>query len=259
MSRTISIALTITLLPLAGALFAQERSAAGWSASLDYDHTRFDEDADPWHLASLSVARRGGPGTLIVRGSRAWRFGRSDNQLEADAYPRLGDGVYAYLNAGVGDLGLFPDWRVGAELFASPFSATELSAGFRRLEFGSRGVTIYTGSLGYYSGNYYAVVRPFITPRDDGTSTSASLMVRRYFRDADEYLSARVGVGATPADEFTTAELDRLDSFRFSLDGQRPLGDRTHVRLSGGVEREELSATRDRTRFTVGLRVERSF
>lgn len=234
-------------------------AAASYRVALAYEHTRFDADLEPWHLASVELSRRGAAGSLILRGNAATRFEESGRQVEVEAYPRLGSGAYAYLGAGVSADGLFPDFRYGAELFVSPASGVELSAGLRHLDFPDTKVTLYTGSAGWYRGNYYLVARPFVASKEEGTSLSGTALVRRYYRDADEYLGLRLGAGATPAEEYTTAELTRLGSWRAALEGKRPLGGGTHLRGSAGYEREETADGGERGRIMVGVGLEKSF
>lgn len=259
-------AAVIGLAMLADPAYAQDDAVAArpaasapvYRAALSYEHTRFARDLDPWHLTSLELSRRSGGGTLILRGTTARRFGTNGTQVEVDAYPRLGQGVYGYLNAGYSGTELFPEWRYGAELFVTVGQGVELSAGGRRLEFDAERVDLYTGSAGLYRGNYYLAARSFFSPRTDGT-VSASLMARRYLRDAEEYLTLRVGGGSAPADDVTRAELERVSSFRVSVDGRRAVATALHLRLLAGFEREELPLARERSRVTVGAAIERAF
>jgi YaiO family outer membrane protein len=57
---------------------------------------------------------------------------------------------------------------------------------------------IYTGSIGWYTGNSYWSFRPYFTPGDSGTSTSGTLNYRKYSSDADNYFSIAAGIGFSP-------------------------------------------------------------
>lgn len=74
-----------------------------------------------------------------------------------------------------------------------------------------------------------------MTPRDDGTSVSGSLLARRYFSSADSYATLVVGAGTAPT--------------------EAPLGGGLGVRWSTGYEHEALreTADRDRISFSLGL------
>ena len=227
--------------------------------SLAYEQARFGGGVEPWHQLTLELMRRGGAGTLLLRGTQAERFGGVGRQLELEAYPRLGPGVYGFLNLGLSPDALFPELRWGAELFTSPARGTELSAGVRRLHFASQDVTLYTGSVGGYPGNWYLSARPFVAAREEGSTVSATGLARRYFRDADEYVGVRIGAGATPAEGYTTVELERLGSWRAAAEGKLPLGRVAYARLSAGYEREEVAPGRERGRVTASVGLEKGF
>ena len=237
---------------------APAANPATYRASVSYEQTRFDSELDPWHLASIELSRRSDAGTFLLRGNQANRFGTVGRQLEAEAYPRLGERVYAYLGVGASPDEIFPELRYGAELFVAPVTGAELSVGVRRLDFSGTAVTLYTGSAGWYAGNHYLAVRPFLAEKESGTSASGTVLARRYFRDADDWVGVRLGAGETPAEELTSTELERLGSWRAALEGKRPVG-ALHLRGSVGYEREEIAAGRERGRFTVGVGLERRF
>jgi YaiO family outer membrane protein len=196
---------------------------------------------------------------MLARGSVARRFGGTGSQLEVEAYPRLSRRAYAFVGAGYSPDELFPQLRLGAELFAAPAPGWEASAGARWLDFRTREVTLLTGSVGAYPGNWYLAARPFLALGDDGSSLSGTLLARRYLRDADEYLSLRLGGGEAPAEEFTAAELERVGSARVGVDGKTRLARGVNVLASLGWEREELPADRERRRVTAGVGVETRF
>jgi YaiO family outer membrane protein len=128
-----------------------------------------------------------------------YRFQNSGIQGELDFYPKIMNGVYGYLNYGYSGADIFPKHRFGAEVYGRLPSSMEGSLGIRYLYFGPAStVTIYTGSLGLYRGNYYFSLRPYITPNNSSFSRSVSLLVRRYFGDADNYLSVKGSVGFIP-------------------------------------------------------------
>lgn len=221
----------------------------------DYSYVSFQGDIDPWQLASVSLGRRGIRGSLIARANYARRFGVTGTQVEVDAYPRLGRGMYAYLNAGYSGATIFPEWRFGGELFANLPSAWEASAGFRQLRFEGSPVTLYTGSVGKYVGNYWFSIRPYVRSKDTGTSSSATLTARRYFSDTDHFLGARVGYGSNPSDQVTPQDIDRVNSFSASVHGSGGPWTKVIASWSAGYDREELTPGQTRRSWpvTVGL------
>lgn len=235
----------------------QERTSR---ASVQYSRTQFLEGPSPWNLLTTEVSTRTGAGTLVGRATLADRFGQTGFQVEADAYPRLSQSLYAYLNLGYSPSGLFPTLRYGGELFANAGGGWEVSAGARRLDFESTEVTILTGSVGRYFGNYWISARPFVTPRDDGTSASLQGSLRRYFSDARHYVTLYAGGGSAVREEVIAAELERLNSARIGLDGKTPLrGSPLRLQWSLGFEHEQLPSERSRDRVTASLGLERAF
>lgn len=168
---------------------------------INYATDRFSGTYDPMHYGYLQLSRRTPFGSIFGRLNYSNRFGSTGTQFETDLYPRLTDGVYAYLNYGYSLNLLFPRHRTGAEIYTKLPSSYEGSVGFRYLYFGpSSDVTIYTGSLGLYFGSYWVSFRPYFIPNDAGVSKSASLTLRRYLSDAENFLSLRAGAGFS-ADE----------------------------------------------------------
>lgn len=233
-----------------------------YTASAEYGHVYFSDSVErtlPWRVGSLELSAKARPGTLVGRVNHAERFGRGGYQVEADAYPRLARRLYAYLNAGFSDAPVFPGRRYGGELYASLPRAVEASLGARRLEFTQTEVTIYTGSLGKYAGNYYLSARPYVTPREDGTSVSGSVLVRRYFSSAQSYATFVAGAGSSSTDSPLEFELRRTSAYRLGVYGKTPLAERLGVRWSFGWEHEEVSRTRDRFRLNLGVGAEARF
>ncbi len=268
LTRSGAVALALFLLaPLGTAtvpLAAQDAGAArralgnGHSLAVDYSYAHFGVDTDPWHLASVSLGRQTGFGSVLARASYAERFATGRTQVEIDAYPRLPGSTYAYLNAGYAPAGLFPTWRLGGELYANLPGAWELSGGVRELRFDSSHVTLFTGSVGRYVGNYWFSARPFVRAMEGGLSASASLTARRYFADADHFVDARVGYGSTPVDRIGAVELERTTSWSAAVHGSRRVRGDLFGTASLGYDREQLGVDRfrDRVELAAGLRVD---
>jgi len=239
---------------------AAAEPAVQWRAGVEYGYVHFAEDAlDPWHTVSADLSAKFRPATVIGRTTWARRFDQDGVQLELDAYPRIAEGMYAYLNAGWSDAEIFPRLRLGAEVYASPGGGTEVSLGARRLEFEDKGVTIYTGSAGLYRGNWYFSARPYVTPRDDDWSVSGSLLARRYFSSAESYATLVVGAGTAPSESPLEFELARTNTRRVGAYGRTPLRPGLGARWSLGYEHEELSAVQERDRLSVSVGLETRF
>jgi YaiO family outer membrane protein len=169
---------------------------------LNYTIDQFDKsfNRDPWQVVALSYGRKTKLGSVIARVNMAKRFGDTGFQYEMDAYPKISENNYGYLNYGFSQSSVFPDHRFGAELFHSFPKAFEGSLGMRTLFFGSSDVTIFTGSVGKYISNYWISLRSYVTPGTTGTSVSGQLQMRRYFSDPENYIGLRLGYGVSPDD-----------------------------------------------------------
>ncbi|MDQ6717148.1 MAG: YaiO family outer membrane beta-barrel protein [Gemmatimonadota bacterium] len=185
----------------------------------DIGYVNFREDLDPWKLASLSLGRTTSSGSLIARLNYANRFKISGIQMEADAYPRINSTTYAYLNVGYSQSDIFPAWRFGGELFKSLPNAWEASLGFRQLRFSGTPVTLYTGAVGKYVGDYWVSVRPYLHFEPSGTSASAGVTARRYFADGDHYVGLRASYGSGASDAITPDQLSRKSSYSLGVHG----------------------------------------
>jgi YaiO family outer membrane protein len=224
--------------------------------SADFSYVSFSGGTDPWRLASVSLSRHSAAGTFIARVNYANRFASNGVQLESDAYPRLSSSTYLYLNAGYSGATVFPEWRVGGEAFTSLPNAWEASLGFRQLHFGGTPVTLLTGAVGKYIGDYWFSLRPYLHHKDGGLSASAGLTARRYFADGDHWVGAAASYGSSPTDRITPDAVGRTHALSLSLNGSTGLTPRTLLTWTLGHDAEELTpgCTRTSTTITAGLK-----
>ncbi len=172
----------------------QQRNIIAFGFS--YDH--FDSDLDPWQRYYGEYHRLTDYGPVIGRASLGQRFETTDWQAELDVYPTLGRNWYAYLNAAVSGGNLFPDFRIGGELYRSLPTAFEGSAGVRYLNFSDDDVVIFTGSISKYWRSWFFTLRPFYTPQDAGRSIALNTIARRYLGNPQTYISLNGGFGFSP-------------------------------------------------------------
>ncbi|GEC73262.1 outer membrane protein, YaiO family [Flavobacterium flevense] len=173
---------------------------------------------DPMQYYTLSYGKQTKYGSIIGKLNFNRRFNENGAQVEIDMYPKIAKGLYAYLNVGYANSFIFPDFRYGAELYKSLPHSLEISAGFRTLQY-STTTTIYTGAIGWYTGNSYWSLRPYFTPGDSGTSTSAALNYRKYRSNADNYISILFSMGISP--EVNQFIFDANDAAIINLKTQR--------------------------------------
>ena len=166
----------------------------------------YSEVFDPMQYYLLKYVRQTKFGSIHSKLNVSHRFASTGAQFEVDMYPRIAKGLYAYVNFGFSNSFLYPDFRYGAELHKSLPLSLEASFGFRALKYSST-TTIYTGSVGWYTGNDYWSFRVYVTPGNPGASKSGTLSYRKYRRDANNYLSIAAGMGFSP------------DIYRFNFEG----------------------------------------
>lgn len=217
-----------------------------------YEYDKFDKTFDPWQIGSISYSRYTPIGSVIFRVNFAKRFGANGTQYEVDMYPSFGTGVYAYLNAGYSQDGLFPKNRYGASLYLSLPLSFEIDGGFRLLRYSSD-TWIYTFALGKYWGNFWSSLRTFITPQVDKASHSYSLIVRRYFSSADDYLALSIGTGITPDETSVDLQGNWLKSNKLGLEYQTKVSKVLILNVSGDYNREEYLTDNFRTKLSFGL------
>ena len=224
--------------------------------------TDFFDHQDPWYQAYLQYNRKTKIGTVIGRLNYAHKFSTDDIQFEMDAYPSTGKHNYLYLNAGISAANLFPKYRFGAEFYQGLPKSFEVSLGFRHLIFSSSNVTIYTGSIGKYWGNYWFSFREFITPSGKRASFTEILQARRYFGDAENYIGLQYSHGSSPDDIHTylsNADKLRLKSDRVKLTYNHRFSLVWIGAVSGAYEREEYYPTLFRNRYTFDISLQRIF
>jgi YaiO family outer membrane protein len=222
-------------------------------AGVTYAFDRFSDVYDLMNYASLHLSRNTSYGSIFARLNYTDRFHFDGTQMEFDLYPRITDGVYAYLNYGYSTSTLFPKHRLGAEVYSKLPSRLEGSVGMRYLSFDpSTRVTMYTGTLGYYFGTYWVSFRPYFIPNDAAVTNSASVTLRRYVGEGETYVSLHAGAGFS-ADErslqssagFSGKDVFSLKSQTFGVGWQQNLNAVTLLLMSFDIVNQELSFSPD--------------
>lgn len=230
-----------------------------YRAKVEYSYDVYDNTFDPWQQVSVSLARTMPFGSLIGRVNHAQRFGATATQVEVDSYPRIRKDTYAYLNVGFSSSSIFPKVRYGAEVYQKLPAGFDASIGFRRLHFASTTVMVYTGSVGKYYGNYLFQFHPFITPSSVGSAVSGNFMMRRYFEDAENYVTMSFGIGTAPDQNYTSLDLIRLSSQKISFDGRKAIGKTTSVIAYFGFAKQNLQAGGQRKTYSFSFGIEKRF
>lgn len=220
-------------------------------------------DRDSWQFFSASIGRKTEKfGTIILRYNYAARFARNGHQIEIDAYPSLGKSVYLYFNAGISNASNFPISRLSLEPYFKLPHSFEFSIGLRYMNFDkshllatdSSMVIIYTGTLGKYFGNYWISLRPYLVPGNKAWSKSLNLTIRRYLKDADNYLSLVLGSGISPdIQQYAFDPNYYLKSNKISLEYRKKLGNHFFLDLGTGFAREEIFSGIRHNKYTIDL------
>ncbi|RNC90065.1 MAG: YaiO family outer membrane beta-barrel protein [Allomuricauda sp.] len=161
--------------------------------------TVFTDRYDPMVYSSIRWRHETKVGNIIPKINYSNRLGQHGIQYDIDFYPRFLKRFYAYLNYGYSNAQIYPRHKFGGDIYANLPGAIEVSAGGRYIVTQTQDVKAITGSLGHYRGNYYFSLRSFITPRPDGlTRVSGNLLVRKYTKDAENFMGVNVGMGISP-------------------------------------------------------------
>jgi len=161
--------------------------------------TVFDQRYDPAIYSSVSLRRQTLAGSIIPRINYSNRNGINGLQYDLDFYPKFSKRFYAYLNYGYSNAAIYPNHKVGGDLYVNLPGAMEFSAGGRYIKFQNRNVSVITNSLGHYRGNYYFSLRSYVRPKEDNLiGVSGNLLVRKYLKDAENFFGINVGLGFSP-------------------------------------------------------------
>ncbi len=226
-------------------------------ATFSYTHDELTEGFDPWDQYSISIGRKFSFGSVIGRVNQARRFNTNGTQVEVDAYPRIRDGTYLYLNAGRSSDSIFPSQRYGFEIFQNLSHAWEASLGTRYLEFDQSIVRIYTGTVGKYIGNYYYLFRANFVPDDAGDSFSGRMQIRRYYGD-ENYVAISASAGESPT-LVTAGNIAVLRSSGGSLDLYHSIAPTLFGSLGLSYSRDEIRAGAFRGDWTYSGALEKRF
>lgn len=224
------------------------------AVGVTYDYDNFNGDITPWNTFSFyGRTRTNLTGALIARVTQAYRFDSQGTLFEIDAYPSLGENMYAYINIGGSGASFFPKIRFGTSLYYNLEKAWEVEAGYRYLGF-NEGTHIITSSLGKYVGNWWLNLRANVIPDNGSISTSANFQARYYFKTAEDFFSIQLSSGVSP-DEESRDQTQLLNSYRARIGYQQLVTSRFMIYGFTGYSRDELSTDnfRNDLNFTLGV------
>lgn len=165
----------------------------------EYGLEAFDGVYAPMHLGTVYGGMRSSGGAYLMKISGGRRFRHNGFQAEVEAYPILGDGMYAYASYAYGETPVFPRHRLGVEVYRALPWKLEVSLGARIFSFqNEESVLLGTGSVSYYWRSFLFSIKPFVGLNTSKTSLAGILTARYYLSDNEEFLTFRAGAGFTP-------------------------------------------------------------
>jgi YaiO family outer membrane protein len=228
------------------------------SLKISYERSTFNKILDDWNLYEIEYTKKLPSVTLISRVLNAYRYNEQGNQYEMDVYPFKKGSYYFYVNLGFSDADIFPDKRIGFEIYKVFQRSLELSAGFRHIIYSDDAVTLYTSSLWKYLGNYLVSPRIFYSPQDIGSSTSYILEIRRYMTRYIKMITLKTGYGVSPEDAYNL-EIIQLKTYFAFLSIQKNITGLWDFEIQGEIKQEEIRDNYFRQKNTVKLSIGRVF
>ncbi|MCL5244355.1 YaiO family outer membrane beta-barrel protein [Cellulophaga sp. 20_2_10] len=218
---------------------------------LSADAHSFNTVYDPMYFGSIAYKRTTKFGAILPTINYSNRFSTDGLQFQVDAYPKLSKKMYGYASYAFSNAVIYPNHRVGAEVYKSLPKSLEASIGARYLQFKGKDATVLTASISWYPGNYYVSWRPYVNPSGGSISFSNSFTVRRYLKDKNNYLGFQFGFGFSPETTQLTENNVLLSESIFYLESQEALltynftakSSKNIVATSIGVTRQELIFT----------------
>lgn len=211
----------------------------------------FNETFSPAQNASVQISKKTRWGSAIVNGNFASRFDMTDWQAEIDVYPKLYNSVYGYFNYCYSPGDLFPQHRVGAELFFPLPKSFEVSGGLRYMRFvNKKDVEFFTASIGWYRDVFTLLTRLFVTPEAEKESGFSTLVVaRKVWNDPDEYLGLNGSIGFSPDARMIQTSTGLAAESIYNLKAQSVGIDWSHVANYGIIILANIRYTRQQFGF----------
>lgn len=226
--------------------------AGYWFDTFSQPYTRFWQ---VWRAGASHMTGHGRvSGVINIGHISSDGFGKTEFQLETEAYPVISPSVYGWLNYAWSPGDYFPRHRVSAELWHNLGSGWVASGGLNYYYF-RRNIFITVISVEKYLGAWWLNGRSYFYFKDSGITSSLFLNVRRYFNDTD-FLQLTAGTGTAPDEPFDIIiDIERLSAATFRISGHKIIYDRISLRAGVGYSREEFreSVRRNRIDGTISV------
>jgi len=202
---------------------------ASWRASLAYGFEDFTSSWATWQAWDARLERKTASGSVAAEALATTRFGVWDRGGALDTYHLLWRRAYGNLRLGVAPgAQVTPRFDLTAEVYQGLPGAWEVSASYRRMSYAAGGVNLWGASLAKYAGNWYVIARLTAVPQAGRLGGGVSLLARRYFATADDYVDLSAGTGsevvtlaadsvAVDRSQFVAARLQRFLTARMGV------------------------------------------
>lgn len=174
------------------------------------------------HYASLGFKAKVKIVPIVTRITYGNISNREGLQLETDAYPKINEKSYLYLNAGISlKETVFPEVRGGIEYFQVIHPSFSFSFGGKYMQFSMTDVVLYTGQITYYSGNGTKFsYRPYLADLDQSWSFSHALAVRFPETLKEGFFQLDLQFGTLPYEFLTSGTYTSLNTIRGGIQYQ---------------------------------------
>ncbi|HXI00915.1 MAG TPA: YaiO family outer membrane beta-barrel protein [Sphingobacteriaceae bacterium] len=227
-----------------------------------YSFVYFDKRfSDPWHLSYVTYGTKTRYGSVNFTLNYSNRFKSNATEFELESYPRIINGLYAYLGGGTQLSGsLYPKYRIGLSLYKSLPNGFEIEGGIRHLQFGTT-TNVFVAGLLKYVGNNYLNLKSYLTPSVGKLSKSFNLTLRSFLSDdRNDYIGGSIGTGLSPDERaIGIFEPNLLQSLRGSLDYSRNVTRQTTLAISLNYANEEYRADTFGNQYTINGSISRRF
>lgn len=164
------------------------------------DNAYVSDLSSVWDYTTVYYARDTDSARIGGRVNYTNRLGMDAPQFQLDYSPRINSNLYFDFSGAVANNpSLFPDRMVRGEGFWKLTNQFEASLGGQYSKISSTYFSTYTGSLNYYTSNYWFSFRPYyFIPKTNDSSILYTGTIRRYFETLDHFISLSAGSGTSP-------------------------------------------------------------
>lgn len=225
----------------------------------DVDEAYVSDLTSYWNYSSVHYYRLMDAGKFGGHFNYAHRYGTTGKQFQLEAYPKITNNVYATLSFKYANTTqiLFPNLQYTIEGYVDTTNGFEFSlgqSGEKFIRFNNQKIFDYTGTVGKYIGNSFVWFRPHhYTPKN---TEFYEVGIRKYFSDADNYISFIIGAGKLP-DIGDLPPLDQMiviNQKGIGFNGQFSLTKTVFLKYGAGYIKQRFpSLNREDTDVSIGM------